>query len=278
QYLKNTVKSINSQILENKTKFFLAFFNHYISKNTIKEFVFFKFPSTKFKYSKVVLKTRPNTIDFWVCLESYEPDLTYFLTDVVNEKKGTFIDVGGHIGRYSTLMAKQNWNVFAFEPIKNNYDILCENLNYNNCSKNAIVYNLGLGNENIEKTIYFNEKEMGEASLIQQDEQNQQTKIKIVKFDDFMKLKNFEKFIIVKIDVEGFENEVLTGMKNFLKTYKPIIVLELWKDNSDKISTLLKEIGYQRLHIFWFIKETHQSLIDPMYLLYSKNKMGYEYV
>lgn len=276
QYLKQTLRSIDNQIIDRKIKFKAAFFSHYISKK-IGCANLIKFPAAKFRYKDAILQTRPNTIDFWVCLESYEPDLTFFLTSVLKDRKGTFIDVGGHIGRYTTLMAKRDWKVFTFEPIKINYDVILSNLKLNHCDSSATIHNVGLGNTKSTETIYFNPKEMGEASLIKQDTQNAEAQIQIVRFDDYMQNKSYDDLTMVKIDVEGHEESVLNGMMEFLKTEKPLLIIELWKDNASSVTKTLKDLGYKKLHIFWFVEEKHQSYMDRMYKLYNQKTLRYDY-
>jgi len=277
KFLRRTLNSINQQILENKFTFNCAFFSHYILKNTIGNVSLVKFPATKFKYSNIILQTRPNTIDFWACLESYEPDLTYFLRKVLENQKGTFIDVGGHIGRFTTLMAKQRWDVISFEPVKTNYEALKNNLAINECETFAETYNLGLGNQSSAQTIYFNPKEMGEASLIQNNGKTSKDEIKIVRFDELMKRREFEDLCIVKIDVEGHENNVVEGMSEFIENHRPLLIIELWEEHSQNLILFLKSLGYKRLHIFWFIESKHAIYMDKMYELYNNKILRYEY-
>ncbi|MFV0304747.1 MAG: FkbM family methyltransferase [Moheibacter sp.] len=277
--LKHTIYSINHQILEKKIQFNLAFFSHYILKSIpLFKGTIIKFPVTKFKYQNIILQTRANTIDFWVCIESYEPDLTYFLASVLRTKVGTFIDVGGHIGRYTTLMAKKEWDVITFEPLKTNFDTIKDNLNLNNCKQFVQLNNIGLGNQKSTETIYFNGKELAEASLFSSNERNLTTEIKIERFDDYyISTDKINDLCIVKIDVEGVEENVIRGMSKFIETHKPILIIELWGDKSKNLVPYLKSIGYTRLHIFWFIKEKHQELIDPMYKLYNKHSIQRRY-
>ncbi|MFV0305138.1 MAG: FkbM family methyltransferase [Moheibacter sp.] len=185
--------------------------------------------------------------------------------------------MGGHIGRYTTLMAKQNWRVITFEPMKSNYDALLFNLNYNECEQNASVHNVGLGNKNSKETIYFNKKELAEASLIESSERNSKTEIKIVRFDDFIEINDTPKLCLVKIDVEGHEESTIMGMQNFISKEKPLLIIELWKEQSPNLVQYLKSFGYRRLHIFWFIEEKHQTFMDEMYRLYNKKSSKYEY-
>jgi len=49
---------------------------------------------------------------------------------------------------------------------------------------------------------------------------------------------------VLKIDVEGAEEKVLTGAKKVLSTVKPIILCEVQPQNSARVSRILKEYGY----------------------------------
>jgi FkbM family methyltransferase len=50
----------------------------------------------------------------------------------------------------------------------------------------------------------------------------------------------FQKVGALKIDVEGFEYFVLLGARNIIMTHKPIILIEIWDVNKDKIVELMK--------------------------------------
>lgn len=60
---------------------------------------------------------------------------------------------------------------------------------------------------------------------------------------------NFEKSLI-KIDVEGSEINVIKGMENFIKKFKPDIFCEIGH-NHDKIIELIKKYGYSCEKIDW---------------------------
>lgn len=278
EQLKSTVKSIKTQFIgsnANQKYFLAAFYNHYIFK-LLKLPPIIKFPKAQFKYQDVILETRPNTIDFWATLESYEPDFTHFLVEVVKDENGTFVDVGAHIGRYSTLMAKKNWKVISFEPLKINFNALENNLKLNKIEHNATLFNFGLGNKKEEQTIYYNKLELGEASI---DEKTGDSKdfVKILRFDDIYKDLKIDDFCVVKVDVEGYEEQVLEGMHGFVKEHKPLFVIELWEEKSPKLVAFLKSQGYRRLHIFWFSDEKYAACMNKMYQLYNRHQLIYDY-
>lgn len=56
-----------------------------------------------------------------------------------------------------------------------------------------------------------------------------------------------EKVDFIKIDVEGFEYNVLLGAKNILNRYSPIIFIEVFEQNEDKVFELLKQFSYKKI-------------------------------
>ena len=60
-----------------------------------------------------------------------------------------------------------------------------------------------------------------------------------------------KKKVLLKVDVEGFEFEVLKGAKNFIKKYRPIILIEVWNEDTKKF---LVENKYSPDGEFWYPK------------------------
>ena len=66
------------------------------------------------------------------------------------------------------------------------------------------------------------------------------------KLDNLIKNKKF--FEIVKIDVEGYELEVLKGMKNVLKKTHYVIIEN--NNNFEKINLILKKFNFKKIKAF----------------------------
>ena len=49
---------------------------------------------------------------------------------------------------------------------------------------------------------------------------------------------------VLKIDVEGFEREVLRGAKAFLAQHRPVIIVEVWSVYVEEVIAIMKEMGY----------------------------------
>lgn len=130
------------------------------------------------------------------------------------------IDVGANIGTISLTMARiaHQGKVLSFEPSKKFFEILKKNIALN--KKEAVVtsYNIALGKE--DGYLGFDEQKkddttfsFNEASLY---------KVKVSRLDSFTK--DLASIDLLKIDVEGYEEDVLLGTTETLKKTKVVIV------------------------------------------------------
>ncbi len=155
---------------------------------------------------------------------------TYLKTQFNNLiKQGDIVlDVGANIGfhtmYFAELVGKQG-KVFAFEPIPINYHALQENLKLNEFSQ-IITVNKALGDINSSLNIHIDENKTnpGAFNLLESGIKN--TVIECVRGDDFLKTNGIDKVDFIKIDVEGYELEVLKGLMESIKSMMPIIIFE----------------------------------------------------
>ena len=76
------------------------------------------------------------------------------------------------------------------------------------------------------------------------------TKIKTKKLSTFIKEQNINQIDLIKIDVETHEPEVLEGMEEFLKLFKPTLLIEVLNDEiGAKIQNIIKDIDYLYFNI-----------------------------
>lgn len=138
----------------------------------------------------------------------------------------TFIDIGANIGHHSLFASKvvgDNGKVIAFEPLKDIYNQFQESINKNNF-KNITLYNKGCGSKEEILTIYSTNKNIGGSSVIPSPDKRENGKIEIIVPDNI--LENEKRVDFIKIDVEGYELEVLKGLKNTIQKFHPKIFLE----------------------------------------------------
>lgn len=173
-------------------------------------------------------------------------DILEPLNKYLNEESIVF-DAGANIGNHTLYWAKKTGvkKVYAFEPVDKTFDILEKNISLNNLenTNKVIINHVGLG------------KFIGKASVVNYDLDNiGATQIKmdtngnlnVITLDGYVK-NNFteDRIDFLKIDVEGFEYDLLLGAKDVLVKYSPIILVESFKNEFERVNKLLESYGYK---------------------------------
>ncbi|MBF0364707.1 MAG: FkbM family methyltransferase [Oligoflexia bacterium] len=152
-------------------------------------------------------------------------------------ENGVFYDIGANIGMYSVyfLLHKPSCQLFSFEPEPLVHSLLNKTLK---SMKNDIkLFNVAIGNVEEDKKIFKSStNDGGHSFLIGLDDKNDESYevVKVVNLDSFRQKNSIPKPDVVKIDVEGFELEVLKGMKGTILESKPIMQIE---SNNKDLST-----------------------------------------
>jgi len=143
-----------------------------------------------------------------------------------------------------------NGKVFSFEPMPQNLKALKRVIKYYKL-KNVTVFETALGSEPGElkmiMPIIDNVKMQGLCHFDNNEtEKGERFTLPVQKLDDISELQAAKAIGGIKIDVENFEFEVLTGAKNLLLKHKPIIYCELWANEKRTLTLnyLTNEIGY----------------------------------
>lgn len=132
-----------------------------------------------------------------------------------------FLDVGAYIGFLSLAAARfvgRSGLVYAVEPHPFNYKILRENVLLNGF-KNVCLMNIALGKETSEARIYDRPSiNRGSASLICPLNMSLKSgsTVRLTTIDTLIEQGQVQLPDLIKIDVEGFELEVLKGTRALL--------------------------------------------------------------
>jgi len=142
---------------------------------------------------------------------------------------GTFIDVGANIGLVTLLVADKIGHAILFEPSP-----LSAKLAQQNLEMNTLVYEIvpvALSDE--VGTVEF---EDAGASSVSRTVEGFKTSLPTISvprttFDQFLRERSTPLLPVdaIKIDVEGHENAVLRGMKEFLRQRRPVVMFEYLK-------------------------------------------------
>tara|TARA_B100002019_G_scaffold192423_1_gene166430 strand:+ start:7678 stop:8649 length:972 start_codon:yes stop_codon:yes gene_type:complete len=182
----------------------------------------------------------------------YENDELAILFDFLSPlgedfKKGLALDIGANIGTHAMYFSDYFKEVLAFEPNSDVFYLL--KFNSNQC-QNVSVENIGLGDKAGDFVLQEVTGNMM-ASWISEEPPDVSKKtysIKVERLDD----KNLESIKLIKIDVEGFEINVLKGALKSIEKNKPIILFEQHsKDFSNDSSPSIKFLENLDYEICW---------------------------
>ncbi len=144
-------------------------------------------------------------------------------------KKGSFVlDVGGHWGGFAVQFGKLvggRGKVFSFEPSRKNFKMLRKNIQINNLDNIVFPYNFAVGS--YEDTVKFpiSATSSGHNSLIRKDiPVDYYEYVKQIVLDEFLTHRNVSKIDFIKIDVEGYELEVLKGLERTIDKSDSLVV------------------------------------------------------
>jgi len=173
------------------------------------------------------------TFDYSKINDCYSNDMYLpecILSEVKNRKKINIVDCGACFGDLIDLFKRNNIDInkyYAFEPDDNNLKVLRGKVLDENIE--SCLLPMGVGDFNGE--IGFNSGS-GTGSAIDEASEN---KIMITKIDDVI-LSNVS---FVKMDIEGFENEAIRGMKDIILKHKPILAISIYHKPFDFVNILL---------------------------------------
>jgi len=192
---------------------------------------------------------------YWYHQREREKNTMLLFKKLINNGD-TVIEVGGHIGYislyFSNLVGKEGM-LYVFEPGINNLPYLKNNVKEKH---NIVLIEKGVGSSNARMPFYIENLSGQNNSFIKDYNMFIQNKkasfvkntsvkkvtVDVVRLDDFIYdnnvLPNF-----IKIDVEGFEFEVIKGMSYILKSIQPIFMIEVLY-NRNSIYNVMKNENY----------------------------------
>ena len=184
--------------------------------------------------------------------------------------KITLFDIGSHHGETVKLFIKKFdiKEIHCFEASPINFKILSKEIKKLNLHENIYLNNLGIGSNN--QDAFINQAEETSSSSINEFNKNskylkkklkilnvknyekyyKKIPIKLIKLDNYIEKKKIIKIDILKIDTEGFELNVIKGLKLNNKKVKFIYFEHHYDDMIKKnysfsnINKILNDYGF----------------------------------
>jgi FkbM family methyltransferase len=168
-------------------------------------------------------------------------------------------DIGANIGLYTRMMIA--WfgadRVIAFEPMRENFDLLQANIALGKLGDRVQAFQLALsdaeGDEELQiddmtsGTAVLNSISGGKASIGRQEFGllPLTERVEVVRLDDFIETRNLPPPQVMKIDTEGAEVKVLRGAMETLRGSRPRLAIALHAlDKTIGTLAILDELGY----------------------------------
>jgi FkbM family methyltransferase len=170
----------------------------------------------------------------------------------------TVIDVGANRGMFALTashLVGKNGQIICFEPNQNCLKTLRYEIESNQID-NIVVHQLALGSRDEEMTLSVPKYNSGQGTLANDFYARNATypvRVQIRTGDDILKGKRPS---FIKIDVEGFESSVLSGLSNTIRQHRPIIVTEISPgllvasgSSFEKLATIMSDLNYRGYRI-----------------------------
>jgi FkbM family methyltransferase len=202
---------------------------------------------------------------FLACDPSYDPGVALMIDQL---SEGTFLDIGANVGFFTVRAAKrlgQQGRVLALEPHPTRFDLLKGNIALNELV-NVTALPYAAGSANGRATIFEPDHSFGphplDISCAAPGDKAIEVDMRTI--DTILDTIGAPPLSLVKMDVEGFEPQVIGGMLRTLeRTGVPVIFEALDSEALSQSKSSLSKLGYSvtRLdHINFLAK---RSTTDP---------------
>ena len=199
-------------------------------------------------------------------LLEYE-DMSFVLHSL--KETDNFYDIGANVGSYTLLASGvKRCKSFCFEPIQSTFERLIDNVNLNKIQHLVDARNIGIGDRN-EILSFTNDLNTTNRVCKDSDIDNTEN-VDVIRLDDY-----FKSLVpsIAKIDVEGFEDFVLKGGKNFFSSSNTIaLIIEL--NGSGKIFNIEDDEIHKEILSFGFSPIRYAPFERRLISLESYNSSG----
>ena len=192
-------------------------------------------------------------------------------------KPDVVLDIGANTGEF-IINAKKIFpsaKIIAFEPVKSCFNELKNRFEN---KPNITLYNVALGSENKRGEIFVSDFSPS-SSIVRPDGNSKTEEIDIKRLDEYRDLIKEKDKVFIKIDVEGFELEVLKGAESLLQgadwIYVESRILDAIGCNFTELYNYLTSKNWSFLGSYdnVFNNEGYLIYFDAMFLNMNRNNL-----
>ena len=212
----------------------------------------------------------------------WEENITNHILDILDaesNKDSIVIDVGANIGYYSLLFASKGYNCYSFEPDPNNFEKLEESVKVNKYTEKIRLYKNAVSNKSNQRLVLSTVSgpivNHGCLTILGGFSDIAGVDCSSITLDEITKLANpLTSIILMKVDVEGFEPEVIEGANNLLKSGRiKFILIEIspkFRSINDYIKMILNLVINHYtiiINLSTFERINYEALMDQLKFL-----------
>ena len=158
-------------------------------------------------------------------------------------KEDVFIDVGSNVGSYTILASAEiGAKTISIEPVPSTFNFLTNNISLNNISGLVDAHNIALGGRNGSIRFTIHQDTVNHVAI---NNEKDSIEVQVDTLDSVIRERNP---CLIKIDVEGYESEVLKGADITLKNHS--------------LMALIVELNGSGRRYGFNDNDIHQKLID----------------
>lgn len=153
----------------------------------------------------------------------------------------TVLDVGGNTGYHCRYFAEHAKNVVTYEPVKELHEVQKENIGQFGLT-NVDFRNAAVSKDEGELTLFIDVRRLSMTSQVPLVE-SEERRVPMVSLDG----EGHKNVGFIKIDVEGFEMDVVRGATNLIESERPNVMVEIYKPWAEKTGNPVEE------YFEWFL-------------------------
>ena len=203
---------------------------------------------------------------------------------------GLVVDIGANVGYYAVELGKilgENGKLIALEPIPESFEQLEGNVKLNSIQDRVSCHQIAISNFHGSLTLYKPEISGSSASSarnLHPTEGSIKLEVPVTTLDILLNSLNIQNCELIKVDVEGAELMVIEGGLDSVKSFKPVIFLELLRKWSaqfnyspNELLEILLPLGYRCFAVseqLTEIFEISDSTIETNFLFVPERKFS----
>jgi len=173
-------------------------------------------------------------------LGAYENAELCTLYEVAKAISGcTAFDIGANMGQHTLVLSSAAAQVFAFEPLPEMRTIAQRRIVENGLT-NVEFLPFGLAAADETLTYYWDPASANSSVgsfLPEHGAREPHAQLQVRNGDNWVAERSLARVDLLKIDVEGFEVEVVIGLRDTLARHEPVVLIEISESSFDKLET-----------------------------------------